>query len=66
METKFNVGDILKADVKAQGMIVGRLYTVDSINTEFLPWGNFVRYVLRDGSKLLSIGNAHFLLSKVG
>jgi hypothetical protein len=66
MGTIFNIGDILKANVKAQGMVEGRLYTVDSITSEVLPFGTFVRYVLRDGSKLITVGNAHFLLSKVG
>lgn len=66
METAFNIGDIVKANVKAQGMTKDRLYVVEDIRSEYIHFGNFVTYTLRDGAKVLEIGNGHFLLSKVG
>jgi hypothetical protein len=63
---KFQIGDIVKANVKAQGMIEGRIYTVVDVKSEYINFGTFVTYFIQDGAKVLSIGNGHFLLSKVG
>jgi hypothetical protein len=65
METTFKVGDIVKANVKAQGMTKDRLYIIEDIHSEYINFGNFVTYTLRDGAKVLTIGNAQFLVSQV-
>jgi hypothetical protein len=62
----FKIGDKVIAHTAAQGLQAGDTYTVTNVRSEYLPFGNFVTYVVTDGLKQLSIGNAQFLLIKVG
>jgi len=64
--TAFQIGDTVIAHTTAQGMTAGNTYTVSNVRSEYLSFGTFVTYVLTDGAKNLMIGNAHFLLNKVG
>ena len=65
MRTAFETGNVVRANVTAQGMTAGNTYTVTKLHSEFLPFGNFVTYVITDGTKKLTIGNGHLLLTKV-
>jgi hypothetical protein len=63
---KFEINDTVKAEITAQGMIAGNLYTVTKQISDHTPFGTFVNYQITDGVKVLNIGNGHLLLSKVG
>lgn len=65
MMFSLQIGNTVKANVTAQGMTAGNTYTVTKLHSEFLPFGNFVTYVITDGTKELTIGNGHLLLTKV-
>ena len=64
MKPTFNKGDVVVADVTAQGMVKGARYEVVGADWNALPWGNYFCYTLRaaDGS-LVTIVNGHLLLT---
>jgi len=62
---KFEINDTVKAEISAQGMIAGNLYTVVKAVADYTPFGTFTTYVITDGVKVLNIGNGHLLLKKV-
>jgi hypothetical protein len=62
----FQIGNTVKANLDAQGMIKDRFYTVANVRVEYTPFGSFATYVITDGVKNLTIGNGHLLLTKVG
>jgi hypothetical protein len=62
---KFQINDTVKAELSAQGMTAGNLYTVTNVVSDYTPFGTFVNYKITDGVKVLNIGNGHLLLTKV-
>jgi hypothetical protein len=61
----FEIGNTVKANITAQGLTAGNTYKVTNVRSEYLPFGNFVTYIVSDGTKPLTIGNGHMLLTKV-
>lgn len=62
--TAFNIGDKVKADITAQGMVKGNKYEIVDIDQNFTPFGNFVSYKIKGDGKEFWINNGHLLLSK--
>jgi hypothetical protein len=68
---KFKINDTVKAEISAQGMIKGNIYTITNVVSDYTPFGTFVTYSVtskerfHSGQKDLVIGNGHLLLSKV-
>lgn len=65
--TYFLVGEILRANVDAQGLHKGGLYRVEGLSVFPTPFGDVVTYSLRPegGGVLLAVNNAHLLLAAV-
>jgi hypothetical protein len=62
MNTAFEKGDIVRANVAEQGMTLGLFYTVMNV----IKNGYFVTYILSDGMEELRINNGHMLLTLQG
>jgi hypothetical protein len=63
--SNFQIGNTVKANLDAQGMIKDHFYTVANVRIEYTPFGAFTTYTITDGVKNLTIGNGHLLLTKV-
>ena len=65
--TTFLVGDMVRADLTAQGLDRGWLYTVTEVHEDLTPFGNFVTYVVRHVGlgHVCAVSNGHMLLTKV-
>lgn len=63
MNTAFEKGDLVRANVAEQGMTLGGLYVVDDAIQQETPWGTIVTYILINGKDELRIGNGHMLLT---
>jgi hypothetical protein len=63
MNTAFEKGDLVRANVAEQGMTLGDLYVVDDAIRQETPWGTIVTYILINGKDELRIGNGHMLLT---
>lgn len=67
---RFAEGQTIQAHVTAQGMVKGELYDVVSVHERYLPFGNFVTYVLRphtaaQAAPEFAVGNLHLLAGEV-
>lgn len=61
----FQKGNVVRANVEAQGMTLGATYIVmDAFMTDTIM-GTVVTYILGNGSQELRIGNGHMLLTKL-
>lgn len=67
MDTRFGIGQVVRATTTAQGLIQGVMYEVVETLIASLPFGNFVTYCVTpvDGGERLSIVNGHLLLTTV-
>ena len=63
MNTAFEAGDIVRANVAEQGMTLGATYIVMDALRQETPWGTVVTYIIMDGNHELRIGNGHMLLT---
>jgi hypothetical protein len=63
MNTAFEAGDIVRANVAEQGMTLGATYIVMDALRQETPWGTVVTYIIMDGNEELRIGNGHMLLT---
>ena len=63
MDTKFEKGNLVRANVAEQGMTLGGLYVVDAVIKNETPFGTFVTYIIENGTETLRIGNGHMLLT---
>lgn len=63
MNTTFEKGNLVRANVTAQGMTAGNLYVVDAAIRQETPFGTFVTYIIENGTDTLRIGNGHMLLT---
>jgi hypothetical protein len=63
MTTAFEKGNLVRANVAAQGMTLGGLYVVDAVIKNETPFGTFVTYIIENGTETLRIGNGHMLLT---
>lgn len=62
-------GDLVTANVTAQGLTAGTTYKVIHVIANETPFGTFVEYMLTDtkqeaGIGVWRIGNGHMILSK--
>jgi len=67
--TTFSKGQLVKANVTAQGMTKGNTYKIVEIIQRDLMWGSIVTYLIAGNSEeckdgLLHVGNGHLLLSE--
>jgi len=62
MNTAFEEGTTVRANVTEQGMTAGLFYTVMHV----IKNGYFVTYILSDGMQELRINNGHMLLTLQG
>lgn len=65
----FNEGDLVTANVTAQGLTKGTTYKVIHVVADATPYGTFVDYLLTDtnaeaGTFIWRIRNGHMILSK--
>jgi hypothetical protein len=63
MNTTFEKGNLVRANVAEQGMTLGGLYVVDAVIRNETPFGTFVTYIIENGTETLRIGNGHMLLT---
>jgi hypothetical protein len=63
MNTKFEKGNLVRANVAEQGMTLGGLYVVDAAIQQETPFGTIVTYIIENGTETLRIGNGHMLLT---
>jgi len=63
MNTTFEAGDVVRANVAAQGMTLGATYNVTDASRQETPWGTVVTYTIKNGNEELKIGNGHMLLT---
>src|SRR5678815_4222356 len=62
MSTAFQTGDRVRSTTDAQGLRQGAPYSVVSADVRSTPFGDFVTYVLTDGTERYSVTNGHLLL----
>ena len=62
----FMKGERVKAKISAQGLVQGRIYTIEEVDETVLPFGIFVAYDLRDeqGTMVNGIQNGHIILHR--
>ena len=65
MRTAFETGNVVRANISAQGMTAGETYIVLDVLTQETPFGGFATYILADRNKELRVGNGHMLLTLV-
>lgn len=66
METRFKVGQWVRAKVTAQGMVEGATYQVVDVHTLWTVVGGVTSYLLADGAgETRWVGNGHLLLTEV-
>ena len=65
MNTVFEAGDVVRANVAEQGMTLGATYIVMDALRQDTPWGTVVTYIIMNGNDELRIGNGHMLLTLV-
>jgi hypothetical protein len=65
MRTAFKTGNVVRANLTAQGMTQGNTYIVLEVLTQETPFGGFTTYIIADGNKELRVGNGHMLLTLV-
>jgi hypothetical protein len=71
MNTTFETGNVVRANVSEQGMAEGNLYTITDVEIQSTPFGGFVTYSLTSKQRFhlaladLKIGNGHMLLTLV-
>jgi hypothetical protein len=63
MRTAFETGNVVRANLTAQGMTQGNTYIVLEVLTQETPFGTFVTYIIENGTETLRIGNGHMLLT---
>jgi hypothetical protein len=63
MTTAFEKGNLVRANVAAQGMTLGGLYVVDAVIKNETPFGTVVTYIIENATETLRIGNGHMLLT---
>lgn len=66
--TTHQVGDKVRANVTAQGMLKGQLYTVTAVHTRRCFTGGYTSYTLEACDRSLAspkapVGNGHLVLS---
>jgi len=61
----FQKGNVVRANVAAQGMTLGATYIVMDAFGQETPFGTFVTYIIAGGNQELRIGNGHMLLTKL-
>lgn len=61
----FQKGNVVRANVAAQGMTLGATYIVMDAFGQDTPWGTVVTYIIASGNEELRIGNGHMLLTKL-
>jgi hypothetical protein len=69
METRFQIGQEVRATTSAQGMTAGEVYEVVGASVRETPFGTFVTYQLENypaTQEVLSVGNLHLLAQAVG
>jgi hypothetical protein len=63
MNTVFEKGDMVRANVAEQGMTLGLFYTIMHVIENHTPAGTFVIYIISDGMEELRIRNGHMIMT---
>jgi hypothetical protein len=63
MNTAFETGDMVRANVAEQGMTLGGFYTIMHVIENDTPAGTFVTYIISNGIEELRIRNGHMIMT---
>lgn len=67
MNTAFNIGDLVEAQLDVQGLEAGRVYSVEDISVRATPFGEFVTYLVTPdvgAGDMQWVGNGHLVLKR--